>query len=204
MTSGPNKDLARSIRQRLQHKARVAGRPFQEVFEYFVMERFLYRLSRSPYSDAFVLKGALMFTAWGVEQFRATRDIDLLAHCPNDRRQLIELFRDVCDLEAEPDGLQFDVDSIAAAAIKEDADYEGVRVTFRAYLEKTRFALRIDIGFGDATIPAPELADFPVLLNLPAPRLRGYRRETVVAEKFEALTKLGMLNSRMKDYYDLW
>lgn len=204
MTKGPKKDLARSIRQRLQNKAQADGRPFQEVFEYFVMERFLYRLSQSRHADKFVLKGALLFTAWQVAIFRPTRDIDLLGRMANDRDQIAAVFQEVCRLETEPDGLHFDADSLAASTIKEDADYEGVRVTFLAYLGNARFSMQVDIGFGDVTVPAPELTDYPTLLELSAPRLMGYSRETVVAEKFEAMTKLGMLNSRMKDCFDLW
>ena len=204
MTIGPKQDLAHSIRQRLQNKAQATGRPFQEIFQYFVMERFLYRVCRSRHADKFVLKGALMFTAWQAAQFRPTRDIDFLGRTGNDPEEIAAAFRDICRMETEPDGLRFDADSLEANVIKEDADYEGVRVTFVAYLENARFAMQIDVGFGDVTIPDPSMTDYPTLLDLPAPRLKGYGRETVVAEKFEAMTKLGMLNSRMKDYFDLW
>jgi predicted nucleotidyltransferase component of viral defense system len=204
MTTGPKKDLAHSIRQKLQNIAQTTGRPFEEIFQYFVMERFLYRLSRSRYAEQFVLKGALMFTAWRAAQFRPTRDIDLLGQAGNQPAEIAEVFREVCQSESEPDGLRFDADSLKAQVIKEDADYEGVRVTFLVYLEKSRFAMQIDIGFGDVTTPAPTFADYPTLLDLPAPRLKGYSKETVIAEKFEAMTKLGMLNSRMKDYFDIW
>jgi len=204
MTQGPKKDVAHSIRQRLQQIARTSGRPFQEIFQYFVMERFLYRVSRSRYADKFVLKGALMFTAWKAAEFRPTRDIDFLGKTGNDRDEIAAAFREICENETEPDGLRFDAASLEANVIKEDADYEGVRVTFVAYLEKARFAMQIDVGFGDVTIPDPLMTEYPTLLELPAPRLKGYSRETVVAEKFEAMTKLGMLNSRMKDFFDLW
>ena len=164
MTTGPKKDLAHSIRQRLQNIAQTTGRPFEEIFQYFVMERFLYRLSRSRYADQFVLKGALMFTAWRAAQFRPTRDIDLLGQSSNQPAEIAEVFREVCQSEPEPDGLRFDADSLKAQVIKEDADYEGIRVTFLVYLEKSRFAMQIDIGFGDVTTPAPTFADYPTLL----------------------------------------
>jgi hypothetical protein len=204
MTPGPKKDLARSIRQRLQNKAQATGRPFQEIFQYFVMERFLYRVCNSRHADKFVLKGALMFTAWQAVEFRPTRDIDFLGRMGNDRDQIAAVIREICAVDSEPDGLRFDADSLEANVIKEDADYEGVRVTFLAYLDNARFAMQIDVGFGDVTIPDPSMTDYPTLLELPAPRLMGYSRETAVAEKFEAMTQLGMLNSRMKDYFDLW
>ena len=159
-TTGPKKDLSHSIRQRLQNIAQTTGRPFEEIFQYFVMERFLYRLSRSRYSEQFVLKGALKFTAWRAAQFRPTQDIDLLGQAGNQPAEIAEVFREVCQSEPEPDGLRFDADSLRAQVIKEDADYEGLRVTFLVYLEKSRFAMQIDIGFGAVTTPAPTFADF--------------------------------------------
>ncbi len=199
-----NKNLPASVRQRLTNKAKETARPFQEVLQYFAMERFLYRLSRSHSADKFVLKGALMFTAWGAPVTRPTRDIDLLGRTDNEVEAVANLMREVCGQAVEPDGLVFDVASVAGEAIKEDADYSGVRVTFLVTLQNARVAMQIDVGFGDVVTPAAMKTDYPVLLDFAAPKLLGYPRETVVAEKFEAMTKLGLLNSRMKDFYDLW
>ncbi len=198
------KNLAASVRQRLMNRARETNRPFQELLQYFAMERFLYRLANSPHADAFVLKGALMFTAWGGPATRPTRDIDFLARMDNGVEAVVSAITEVCAQAVEPDGLMFDSASVRGEAIKEDADYSGVRVTFLATLENARVPMQIDTGFGDVITPAATMTDYPVLLDFSAPRLRGYPRETVVAEKFEAMTKLGLLNSRMKDFFDLW
>lgn len=204
MTERPLQNVAASVRQRLMNTARETGRPFQEVLQYFAMERFLYRLSLSPHAERFVLKGALMFTVWGAPASRPTRDIDLLGRMSNSVDALVPVFRDVCQQAVEPDGLVFAVDSLQGQAIKEDADYAGVRVTFRAFLENARVPMQIDIGFGDVVVPEAALTDYPTILELAAPRLLAYPKETVVAEKFEAMVKLGQLNSRLKDFFDLW
>jgi predicted nucleotidyltransferase component of viral defense system len=200
----PPKDIAASVRQRLQNNARQTGRPFQEVLQYFAMERFLYRLSQSPHADRFILKGALMLAAWHAPASRPTRDIDFLARIENTVEAILPVIRDVCKQPVEPDGLVFDEGSIAGVVIKEDADYEGVRVIFRALLQNARVPMQIDMGFGDVVFPAALPTDYPTILDYPAPRLRAYSRETAVAEKFEAMTKLGQLNSRMKDFFDIW
>lgn len=197
-------NIAASVRQRLLNAAKASERPFQEVLQYYAMERFLYRLAQSAHADRFVLKGALMFNAWRAPTSRPTRDIDLLGHMESSTSAMAAAMRDVCSQAVEADGLDFDATSIAAVVIKEDADYEGVRITFRVSLENARIAMQIDVGFGDVMFPGPELTEYPTILDHAAPRLRGYARETVVAEKFEAMTKLGLLNSRMKDYYDIW
>ena len=199
-----SKNLPASVRQRLANKAQETGRPFQEVLQYFAMERFLYRLSRSPHADKFVLKGALMFTAWGGLSSRPTKDIDLLARMDNTVEAVETVMREVCGQEVEADGLVFDTESVAGEAIKEDADYPGVRVTFLVTLLNGRLSMQIDMGFGDVVTPSAAMTGYPALLDFPAPLMLGYPRETVVAEKFEAMTKLGLLNSRMKDFYELW
>lgn len=198
-----NKNIAASIHQRLLNVARETGRPFNEVLQYFAMERLLYRLSCSDHKDSFVLKGALLFRVWDIPDSRATRDIDFLAFLDNSPENLAVVFRDVCTIEGT-DGLVFDPDSVDARTIKEDADYEGVRVRFRGLLGKARITMQIDIGFGDKVHPSVVRADYPVILDLPAPALRMYPPETVVAEKVEAMIHLGSLNSRMKDFYDVW
>ncbi len=204
MTDKPIKNIAASVRQRLTNNAKETGRPFQEVFQYFAMERFLYRLSRSPHADKFILKGALMFAVWRAPSTRPTKDIDLLGRMNNSVAAILPVIRDICNQDVEPDGLLFDPATIEGRVIKEDADYEGVRVVFRCLLQNARVQMQIDIGFGDVMVPDPVLTDYPIILDMAAPRLYGYSRETVVAEKFEAMVKLGQLNSRMKDFYDLW
>jgi len=204
MTDKPVKNIAASIRQKLLNHSNETGRPFQEVLQYFAMERFLYRLSRSPHADKFVLKGALMFTAWGGPASRSTKDIDFLARMSNSIEAIVAVMREVCRQEVEPDGLVFEAEGLSGSVIKEDADYEGVRVTFRATLENARVPMQLDLGFGDVMTPGPESTIYPTILDLPAPLLNGYSRETVVAEKFEAMVKLGLLNSRMKDFSDVW
>jgi predicted nucleotidyltransferase component of viral defense system len=202
--STERKNLPASIHQRLLNKARQSGRAFNELLQYYAIERLLYRLSISEYSELFTLKGALMFNAWGLTNLRPTRDIDLLGHTQNTVDAVLKIFQDLSKLEAEPDGLEFDPVHIQSERIKEDADYEGIRITMIARLGKTRLTIQIDIGFADVVTPAPERLDYPTILDFPAPHLYGYPPETVIAEKFQAMTVLGMANSRMKDFYDIW
>ena len=168
------------------------------------MERFLFRLSVSPYCDKFILKGALMLSAWGAPSTRPTRDIDLLGYLPNQMETLVETIREICLQEVELDALIFDSASATGMVIKEDADYEGVRITFRGSLDNIPIPMQIDIGFGDIVFPAALVTEYPVILNHSRPKLRCYSRETAIAEKFEAMVKLGLLNSRMKDFFDIW
>ena len=197
------RDLGASVRQRLLNQSRAQNRPFQELLQYFAMERFLYRLARSPYADQFILKGALLLTAWRAPLSRPTIDIDLAGRTNNDLEHIKEITSAVCQASVEPDGIEFNRDSIEVSRIKEDADYEGVRVQFHATLARARIPMQLDIGFGDIITPGPTEIEYPTMLDFPAPVLRAYPKETVVAEKLEALTALGLLNSRMKDYYDL-
>lgn len=198
------RNMAASVHARLAERARKAGRPFQELLEYYGMERFLYRLSRSQHADRFVLKGALMLRVWDAPAARPTRDIDLLGRTNNSPENMAHIVREVCDVAVEPDGLSFRPSTVKALRIKEDADYEGVRIRFQGFLGKAKIQMQIDVGFGDVVVPAPRAIHYPTLLDFPAPRLWGYPRESVVAEKFEAMVKLGTLNSRMKDFFDIW
>lgn len=198
------KNLAASVHTRLAERARKDGRPFQELLEYFGMERFLYRLSTSPHADRFVLKGALMLRVWHAPAARPTRDIDLLGRMDNSPENLARVVAEVCENKVEPDGLVFKAATVKAARIKENADYEGVRVRFEGLLGKAKIPMQIDVGFGDVVVPAAKTIGYPTLLEFPAPTMKGYPRETVVAEKFEAMVKLGTLNSRMKDFFDIW
>lgn len=197
-------DIAASVRQRLLNKARASGRPFNELLQYFAMERFLYRLSKSVHADKFVLKGALVFTVWQAPVTRPTMDIDLLGITGNSVDAIAAIAKVVCGQDVEPDGLAFDPGSVEAARIVEDADYAGVRVRLRGTLGVARIAMQLDIGFGDVVIPKPEPVDYPAILDFPAPALKGYSRESAIAEKFETMVKLGVLNSRVKDFFDIW
>ena len=198
------KNIEASVRALLQNKAKETNRPFAEVLQYYGMERFLYRFSRSEYADKFILKGALMFTVWQVPQRRTTLDIDFSTHYDNQIATIEKIIRDVCKVSVAPDGLVFDLQTIKGQKIKEDADYEGVRVKFRGFLERARIPMQIDVSFGDVIYPKPKVIYYPVILDLPKPHLKGYPAESVVSEKFEAMVKLGLLNSRMKDFYDIW
>jgi hypothetical protein len=168
------------------------------------MERFLYRFSKSQYARQFILKGALMFTAWNIPERRTTLDIDFLARCNNQITNIEKVIKEICEINVVPDGIVFEPETVKGKRIKEDADYEGVRVKFIGFLERSRIPMQIDIGFGDVVYPSPMIIDYPVILDFPKPHLRGYPLESVVSEKFEAIVKLGLLNSRMKDFYDIW
>ena len=198
------KNIAASIHQRLLNQARQEGRPFNELLQYYAMERFLYRLGSSEHAKKFVLKGALMFTAWRTSKTRSTMDIDLLGNCSNAIDEASAIIRDICTTKVEPDGLSFDANSITAENITEDADYQGIRLRIRGNLGTARVRLQIDIGFADVVVPRPTILDYPVILDLPAPQLYCYTKESTIAEKFQAMIKLGILNSRMKDFYDIW
>lgn len=193
-----------SVQARLQDRARTTKRPFQELFQYYAVERFLYRLSESPHRERFVLKGALMLHVWDAPLARATRDVDLLGRLDNSLDNLARVIREVCEAQVEPDGMVFDSSTVKVERITEDADYEGVRVRFTGSLGKAQAPMQIDVGFGDVITPRTEKIAYPSLLDLPTAKLAGYPRETVVAEKFQAMVYLRTANSRMKDFYDLW
>jgi hypothetical protein len=197
-------NIEASIRAQLQNKARQTNRPFAEILQYYSMERFLYRFSKSPYASQFILKGALVFTALNVSQRRTTLDIDFLARFDNQTESIEKVIKDICKVIVIPDGLVFDPQTVRGQKIKEDADYEGVRIKFTGFLEKARIPMQIDVGFGDIIYPNPKTFEYPVILDLPKPHLKGYPLESIVSEKFEAMVKLGLLNSRMKDFYDIW
>ena len=197
------RDLGASVRQRLLNQSRLQQRPFQELLQYYAMERFLYRLSKSDFCDRFLLKGALLLTAWQASLSRPTIDIDLAGRTGNDLEHIRSLFQRFCQLQVEPDGIEFDAATMEVDRIAEEAEYEGVRARFTGWLAKARIPMQIDVGFGDVVVPGPAEIEYPTLLDFPAPRIMAYPRETVIAEKLEALTHLGALNSRMKDFYDL-
>jgi hypothetical protein len=158
----------------------------------------------ADFANDFILKGALLFTAWRIADRRTTLDIDLLAHYSNQIPEIEKVVKEVCIADVAADGLRFDSISVVGKRIKEDADYEGVRVQFTGFLGKSRIPMQIDFGFGDTTYPLPKKINYPVILDFPAPRLKCYAPETVMSEKLEAIVQLGALNSRMKDFYDIW
>jgi hypothetical protein len=198
------KNLPASVRQRLLNRAKIDNRAFSELVQYYAMERFLYRLSISAHSDRFILKGALMLRVWRSPEFRPTMDIDMLGITSNDEKSIVAQIRDIISVDAVPDGLRFDPESVQSERTAVDADYHGIRIRFRGTLENVRISMQVDIGFSDIIYPGPEEAELPTLLDFPAPKLLCYSRESAIAEKFETLVKLGALNSRMKDFYDIW
>ena len=199
-----SRNLAASIRARLKHSADAAKQDFNLTLTHYGLERLLYRLSISAHAPNFLLKGALLFSLWYDLPHRPTRDADLLGFGPDDIDSAVATFREICQIAVE-DGIAFDPASVKGSVIRKEAGYGGVRIDLQAKLDGARIALQVDIGFGDAVTPAPEAISYPVLLDdLPAPQLRAYPKYTVVAEKFHAICLLGMANTRMKDYFDLW
>ena len=198
------RNIGASVRARLLDRARAERSDFQILLTRYALERLLYRLSVSPHRDRFILKGAMLFVTWVADPFRPTRDLDLLGHGDNDAEAIAETFRAICAQAVADDGVTFDVAALTAAPIREEVEYGGVRVRTTATIAGARISIQVDIGFGDAITPAAIEIDYPALLDAPAPHLRAYPVETVVAEKFEALVTLGVANSRLKDFYDLW
>jgi predicted nucleotidyltransferase component of viral defense system len=196
-------NTAASVRQRLLNRARAEGRAFQELATLYAMERFLYRLGRSPHAESFVLKGGLMTMTWAGEYARLTRDIDLLGRGTNSIEAVVASIREVVALEVE-DGVRFDAEGVQGAQINAEAAHVGVRVVVPADFGGMALKMQIDVGFGDAVVPDPLWIVYPQLLDLGQPRLLGYPPEATLAEKLHAVVHLGLANSRMKDYYDLW
>lgn len=199
------RNLPASVRQRLLDHAKKTDTSFQEVLVRFGTERLLYRLSKSSYQERFLLKGAVLFTAWTGAPHRATRDADLLAKTKLTVAQAAEMFREIVSIQPDqPDGLSFDPDSIVSEEIREDSRYGGARIKLRATLEGAQIPLQVDLASGEAVVPPPVTIVLPSLLGFPPARLLSYPPEVSIAEKFEAIVSLGMANSRMKDFYDIW
>jgi hypothetical protein len=184
MTSPQPKNVAASVHQRLRNHARLSGDDPQYVLMRYGLERLMYRLSQSRHAHLFTVKGALMFLVWAGEQYRPTKDLDLMTARRQSAEQLRTVFRDVCGTVVEPDGLSMTGDSVAVEEIREDTEYGGMRVTLSAMLGPARIPLQIDIGFGDAVTPKAREHAFPALLDLPAPRLPMYPRETAIHATF--------------------
>jgi predicted nucleotidyltransferase component of viral defense system len=198
------RNLAASVHERLLNQSRATARPFSELLQYYAMERFLYRLSKSEHAGKFVLKGALMWTALELPPGRPTMDIDVQGRFRNDPTFAAQIVKDICTQPVESDGLKFDPETASATRIREAAEYHGIRVRFDGKLGKAAIHMQVDIGFGDLVRPEIRKIFYPTILDFPAPTLKMYSLESSIAEKFEAMVKLGMLNSRMKDFYDIW
>jgi hypothetical protein len=197
-------DLGHSVHDRLLNLAHRDQQPYDLVLVRYALERLLYRLSCSEYHSRFVLKGAFLFAAWREAVLRPTRDMDLLGYGSPDVATLVNVFRVLCALDVPDDGLEFLVASVRGEDIREGNVYHGVRIRLTTRLVSALIPLQVDIGFGDVVTPPAEELDFPTLLDFPAPHVLAYPKPVVVAEKFEALVTLGLANSRMKDFYDLW
>lgn len=197
------KNIGASVRARLLQLAKASGQSFDLVLTRFALERLLFRLSQSPHADRFVLKGAMLMMSWFEDPYRGTRDLDLLGFGDPEPEAMLATFRDILALN-DDDGVEFDANALRVDRIREELEYGGLRLRTAASISGAKIGLTIDIGFGDAMEPGAEILDYPSMLAFPAPRLRAYARETVIAEKFQAMIALGRANSRMKDFYDIW
>jgi predicted nucleotidyltransferase component of viral defense system len=199
----PVRNIGASVRDRLLNLARERTQPFDLLLTRYVLERLLYRLGKTKYRERFVLKGALLMTTWFDDPYRPTRDLDLLGFGDPDPDAMLAVFREICAIKLD-DGVVFDVAALVVDRIREELEYGGLRIRTNAMVSGARVRVAIDIGFGDVIEPGIVEIELPVLLDLPPPRLRAYPRETVIAEKFQAMVALGRANSRMKDLYDIW
>ncbi len=198
------KDVSASIAARLLNLARSTGSDFQELAIRYAVECFLARLAESEHQDQFILKDAMLYIPWKLDDKRTTMDLDLLGFTSSNMESLKQIFRQIIDVEINNDGLFFDKDHLTITKIREDSIYDGVRVIMRFFLGTMSIRLQVDVGFGDTVVPAPKSTEFPALLAEHGPIVRMYSPETVIAEKFKAMVVLGMANSRMKDSYDIW
>lgn len=200
----PLKNVGASVRARLTGIAQERKEDVQRALTRYAIERFLYRLGLSAYRNQFVLKGAMLFSLWTPTPYRATGDLDLLGYGDAAPERIVAVFRDVCMIGVADDGVIFKPETLRAELARAEDEYSGVRAAMIAEMAGARLPIQIDVGFGDAVTPAAREIDYPSLLDMPVPRLLAYPPQTVGAEKFQALVALGMLNSRMKDFFDLW
>ena len=199
------KDVAESVLARLLDIARANRLVYNELLMRYILERIFYRIGKSGHSGKFILKGGTLFVCWqGGFDHRPTMDADMLYRGVGTPEHLKAVFTEICTVPTPDDGLRIDVASMTAERILEDAEYGGVRLSFNAHIGRSRTQVQIDVGVGDAVTPTAKMAAYPTLLDFPAPRMRIYPPETAIAEKFETLVRRGMLNSRMKDFYDIW
>jgi len=194
-----------SVHAKLKNKADEAKQPFQEILQYYAMERFLYRFSKSPHSNDFVLKGGLMIYGLGVPMRRPTRDIDFLGNTKETKENVSSIIRDILSISVPDDGMVFNVDTLKISETQIDADNNGLRATFIGYLGQSSIPMQIDVGYSDALATNAINIDYPVILvGTDSPRLKGYPLEAIVSEKLHAMVRFAELNSRWKDYYDIW
>ncbi len=198
------KNLPESVYSRLKNIAVAKKRPMQEVLRYYAMERFLYRLSVSQHKRSFFLKGGLMLMVWDPATHRATIDIDLLAKTNNSIENISRILKEICSHPVLQDGIEFNSTDLILTESQIETEYTGLSARFSAHLHTARLPLRIDFGFSDKILPKPANVTYPALLEFPSPELQGYTPETMIAEKLDAMIKLGSANSRMKDFYDIW
>lgn len=204
MKKEKSKNIASSVRQRLLNISKERKEDFGLILTRYALERFLFRLGESPYKKTFILKGALLFLIWDENTYRPTRDADFLGHGDNSLLHLKKVFQEICALSVTDDGILYFSDTVQVMRLKEDQEYQGARVTFLSKLTEAKIPMQVDVGFGDVVSPAPQEIKFPTLLEFSPPTLRAYPPETVIAEKLQAMVLLGIANSRMKDFYDIW
>jgi predicted nucleotidyltransferase component of viral defense system len=199
----PIQNIGASVRARLLNLAKERNQPFELLLTRYTLERLLYRLSTSKHREKFVLKGAMLMRHWLDDPHRPTRDVDLLGFGDGDPELTLKVFREICAIKAN-DAVVFDIDGLVVDQVREDSGYSGLRLKTYATVGGARVRVVIDIGYGDATEPGLNDIELPVLLDQPALNLRAYPPETVIAEKFQAMVALGLANSRLKDFYDIW
>ena len=204
MTTRPPRNIAASVHARLLRRSRETGEDFQFILQRYAAERFLYRLGKSPHRGRYVLKGAMLFAIWGGSIYRATRDLDFTGYGSSEVKSVLESFREICGMPVEDDGMIFGARTLSADLIREEAEYDGLRVRFQAVLGNARISMQVDVGFGNAIEPQANDEEYPALLDAPAPNIRTYPREAVFAEKLHALVVIGERSSRLKDIYDLY
>lgn len=197
-------NIEQSVRQRLLNSAKSKDVDYNIVLIWYGLERFLYRLSKSEYRDQFILKGAMLFSVWSKQPLRPTKDLDLMAYGEASEEYLRKVFTEICRIAVDDDGIVFDPESIEINPIREDQEHDGQRIKLLAMLGNAKIRLQIDIGFGDAITPKASIIEYPSLLGSSPVMLKAYPKETVIAEKLNAMVVLGIANSRMKDFYDLW
>jgi predicted nucleotidyltransferase component of viral defense system len=202
--SHPPRNVAASVHARLLNRARQHGEDFQLVLHRYAAERFLYRLGKCSQRERYVLKGAMLFALWGGALYRPTRDLDFTGYGSSEPADVLASFREICRCPVEDDGILFEASTLAVEPIREGAEYDGLRVRMQASLGNARIPMQVDVGFGNAVVPPATNAEYPTLLDAPAPSIRAYPPEAVIAEKLHALVVIGERNTRVKDVYDLY
>ena len=203
MTARQIRDVPASVHSRLLRVARERGEELQRLLVRYAFERFLYRLGRSRHSRRFILKGAMLFQAWESDLPRTTRDLDFLGVGDTSEASVLNAVHEIWRIDESKDGLELDPESLVVESVREQTDYVGLRLRFRVRLGNAVIPLQIDVGVGDDVVPAAEEIDYPTLLDFPAPQIWAYPKTTVVAEKAQVMIELGLLNSRLKDYFDV-